>query len=52
MAPPVATPARGASKPPHPRTPGSGNPAETKRMRGKNQDPDKDRVIQELRKAG
>lgn len=30
---------------------GSGNPAALKRMRGKGSDPDKDRQIEELRKA-
>lgn len=57
---PVATPVRTATKAPPPKglqpsekdAPSSGNPAAYKRMKGKTADPDKDRVIEELRKAG
>ena len=52
----VATPVRAQKPPPSLAlalpSPPSHNPAELKRMRSKQPDPDKDRVIQELRKAG
>ena len=50
---PVATPVRTSDGPHPPETaPNSGNPAAMKRMRSKQSDPDKDRVIEELREAG
>ena len=45
---PVATPARTETKAAEP---GSGNPGPMKRHRGKQPDPDKDRQIEELKKA-
>ena len=44
---PVATPARVTA----PHVGGSGNPAESKRLKQKQPDPDKDRAIAELTKA-
>lgn len=45
------TPAPTATPTATPVTGGSGNPAAMKRMKAKTADPDKERVIQELRKA-
>ena len=49
---PVATPARNSREPHQESEPGSGNPAKLKRHRSKLPDPDKDRQIEELKKAG
>lgn len=49
---PVATPARNSRATDQETEPGSGNPAKLKRHRSKLPDPDKDRQIAELQKAG